>query len=284
MAATGVAYLSVGGQLTPSDFGGLARPLVGTTATYFVLNTGLVAAAIALSTRQTLLKIWREDFLGSAASFTVVGTAGAAAAVVVVRGQEWSAILAVMPVYFAYRTYSVFVGRLDDERRHAAEAEREHAEAVAALLSARRSEQALAEEKERLAVTLRSIGDGVIASDLTGTILLVNNVAETLTGWPRDEALGQPLGAVFQSVDMDTRERCDVSIRALAGSSDLRTSSLLVARDLSERPIEACVTPLRDADGHTVGMVLAFRDISDALRAQEHHANAGRLTSLGLLA
>jgi PAS domain S-box-containing protein len=188
------------------------------------------------------------------------------------------------PAYLGYRTYSVFVGRLDDERRHAAEAEQAHSEAVAALLSARRSEEALAEEKERLAAMLRSVGDGVIASDLAGKILLINNAAETLTGWPRDEALGQQLGAVFQSVEIDTRKRRDDSIRALAGSDDLRFSSLLVARDLSERPIEGCATPLRDAEGHTVGMVLAFRDISDALRAQEQQANAGRLASLGLLA
>ena len=59
---------------------------------------------------------------------------------------------------------------------------------------------------------------------------------------------------------------------------------MLVARDLTERPIEECAAPLRDADGRTIGMVLAFRDISDALRVQEERARAGRLASLGLLA
>ena len=59
---------------------------------------------------------------------------------------------------------------------------------------------------------------------------------------------------------------------------------MLVARDLTERPIEECATPLCDADGRTIGMVLAFRDISDALRVQEERASAGRLESLGLLA
>jgi PAS domain S-box-containing protein len=284
MAATGLAYVSLGGALAPTNFGGLAKPLIGTTATYFVLNTGLIATAIALSTRQSLLQIWRQDFLLSATSFTVVGMAGAAAAVVVAQGHEWAALLALAPVYLAYSTYSVFVGRLDDERRYAAALDRKHDEAVAALQAARRSEQALAEEKERLAVTLRSIGDGVIASDLDGTILLINSVAETLTGWPRDEAVGRPLDAVFQSVDPETRKRRDDTIRAMAGSAGTRGCSLLVARDLSERPIEACATPLCDAQGYTVGMVLAFRDISDALRAQEQQANAGRLASLGLLA
>jgi PAS domain S-box-containing protein len=284
MLITALAYASLGGHHAPTAFDGMARAIIGTTAAYFVFNSGLVAVAIGLSARQSILRIWREDFLWSAASVMVVGTAGAAAAIVVARGQHWSTVLALMPVYLAYRTYSVFVRRLDDERRHAAEAEREHTEAVAALLSARRSEQALAEEKERLAVTLRSIGDGVIASDLDGKILLINNVAETLTGWPRDEAVGQSLGNVFQTVDIDTRERRDDSLRALAGSSEQRFASLLVARDLSERPIEGCLTPLRDAQGRTVGMVLAFRDISDALRAQTQQATASRLSSLGLLA
>jgi PAS domain S-box-containing protein len=284
MAAAGLAYASLGGDLAPSHFGGLARPLIGTTATYFVLNTGLVAAAIALSTRQSLLRIWREDFLFSATSFTVVGMAGGAAAVVIARGHQWAALLALAPVYLAYSTYSVFAGRLESERRHLAALDRQHDEAVAALQAARRSERALAEEKERLAVTLRSIGDGVIASDLNGTILLINNVAEALTGWPRDEAIGRPLESVFQSVDLETRKRRDDTIRAMGASGGMRHSSLLVARDLAERPIEACATPLRDVEGSTVGMVLAFRDISDALRAQEQQANAGRLASLGLLA
>ena len=79
------------------------------------------------------------------------------------------AFLTMMPVYLVYRTYSTFIGRLDDERRHVEETRRLHGEAVAALLQARQSEQALADENERLGVMLRSIGDGVIASDLDGS-------------------------------------------------------------------------------------------------------------------
>ena len=65
-------------------------------------------------------------------------------------------------------------------------------------------------------MTLRSIGDGVITTDLDGTILSINNVAETLTGWTHDEAAGKPLDAVFQSFDPETRERCDNSVAMLA--------------------------------------------------------------------
>jgi len=287
MAATGVPYTAWGGSIGPLEFEPVAKPVVGAIAAYFVVNTGLVAGAIALSTHQSMIKIWREDFFWSVASFVVAGSAGAGAAIIIARGQHWLAFLTLMPVYLAYRTYSIFIGRLDDERRHVEETRRLHHEAVAALLQARQSEQALADENERLGVMLRSIGDGVIASDLDGTVLLINNAAEALTGWRRDEALGQPLASVFQNVDPDTRKRCVSSIPALIGAGDpsgTRRSTVLVARDLTERPIEECAAPLRDGAGRTIGMMLAFRDISDALRAQEERARASRLDSLGLLA
>jgi len=287
MAVTGVVYTALGGGLAPLEFEAVAKPLVGAIVAYFVVNTGLVAGAIGLSTGQSAAKIWREDFLWSVASFIVAGSAGAGAGIIIARGQHWMAFLAMMPVYLVYRTYSTFIGRLADERRHVEETRRLHSETVAALLQARQSEQALADKNERLGVMLRSIGDGVIATDLDGTVLLINNVAEALTGWSRDEALGQSLASVFQNVDPDTRKRCVNAIPALVASGDgsgMRRSTVLVARDLSERPIEECAAPLRDGAGRTIGMMLAFRDISDALRVQEERARAGRLASLGLLA
>src|SRR4029077_7032669 len=134
MAVTGAAYTALGGRVAPIDFETVATPLFGAIAAYFVVNTGLVATAIALSTHRSLAMIWREDFLWSVASFIVAGSAGAGAAVVVARGQHWMAFLALMPVYLIYRAYSTFVGRLDDERRHVEETRRLHGEAVAALL------------------------------------------------------------------------------------------------------------------------------------------------------
>jgi signal transduction histidine kinase/CheY-like chemotaxis protein len=154
MAATGAVYLRLGGPLGALDFTTLAGPLVGAIATYFVINTGLVAGAIALSTGRTWWDVWCHDFLWSGASFMVAGTAGALAAVIVDRGQHWLALLLVAPVYLTYRTYQIFVGRLEDERRHLADVRRLHLETVNALSQARVAERALAEEKERLAQTL----------------------------------------------------------------------------------------------------------------------------------
>ena len=154
MIATGVVYLWLGGQVRPVASFDLAGPLVGAIATYFLVNTGLVAGAIALSTGKGVLKVWRDDFLWSATSFMVAGTAGAIAAMVVARGEHWSAMLMLAPVHLTYRTYGLFIGRLDDQRRHADEARRLHEETVEALDQTRRAERELAGEKQRLALAL----------------------------------------------------------------------------------------------------------------------------------
>ena len=129
----------------------MARPLVGTITTYFVVNTSLVASAIALSSRRTCLDIWREEFLWSAASFMVAGTAGALAAAVVQRGEHWKAVLLMAPIYLTYRTYQLFAGRLDDQNRHTREIQRWHQETVAALARPAKPSGRWQVEKERLA-------------------------------------------------------------------------------------------------------------------------------------
>lgn len=285
--ATGFAYSWLGGVPEPLHFAGLPKALVGTIAAYFLVNTGLVAGAIALSARQPFGKVWQENFLWSGPSFIVAGAAGATAAVLIERGDHWLSILMLAPVYLAYRTYRVFLGRIEDQQRHVDETRKLHREAVEALSQARRAEQALADEKERLGVTLRSVGDGVIATDLDGTILLINNAAETLIGWTEGEAVGKPLETVFRNFDPQTRAHCDNSVAKLTWNPDkpgLTRCTVLVARDLSERPIEEIAAPLRDAAGRTIGMVVAFRDITGALKAQEERAKASKLVSLGLLA
>ncbi len=285
--ATSLAFIWLGGAASAQSFSTLPQPLVGSIATYFLVNTGLVAAAIALSTRQPLWQVWHDDFFWSAPSFMVAGSGGAIAAVVVERGASWLAILMLAPIYLTYRTYRVFLGRIEDEQRHNEETRQLHEETVEALLQARRAEQALADEKERLAVALRSIGDGVITTGLDGTVVLINNVAEALTGWSQEDAVGKPLAQVWQTFDPETRERRDSSVPALLGNGETLGAgrcTILVARDLSERPIEQSVVPLCDAKGGTIGTVVAFRDITDALKVHEERAKAGRLASLGLLA
>jgi PAS domain S-box-containing protein len=286
MQATGLAYILLGGVAESITLSALPKPLVGAISTYFLVNTALVAGAIALSSRKRWWNVWHDNFLWSAPSFMVAGAAGALAAVVVQHGEYWLAILLFAPVYLTYRTYCVFLGRIADQQLHVEEAQKLHADAVEALSLARRAERALAVEKERLSVTLRSIGDGVITTDLDGRVCLLNRAAEILTGWTQEQATGQPLSVVFQSVDRETGVPANLlaEFRQHPDRPVLPQCTLLAARDRTERPIEESAAPLTDTAGRTIGMVLVFRDISDAIRMQAERARADKLSSLGLLA
>src|SRR3954466_2028491 len=86
MIATGFVYQRLGGTIGSFDISALVRPVLGAILTYFVVNTGLVASAIAVSTARSPLEVWRSEFLWSGASFFVAGGAGAMGAVLIDRG------------------------------------------------------------------------------------------------------------------------------------------------------------------------------------------------------
>jgi PAS domain S-box-containing protein len=285
MRAVAAVYLRLHDMapfVTGSD---LTRPLLGMIATYFVVNTALVAVAIALATRQAIWPVWRDNFLWSAPSFMVAGGAGALAAFVVARGDYWLAPLMAAPVYLTYRTYRVFLGRIEDARRHAEESRRMHQETVDALMEAQAAKRALAAEKERLAVTLRSIGDGVIAADANGRVRLMNQAAEILTGWSQEEALGAPINDIFTTLDPDTRAPYDNgSVTGANRPAGVARSVILIPRGRSEVAVQDVWAPLGGDGGEPIGVVIAFRDASDAVRTQEERAKASKLESLGLLA
>jgi PAS domain S-box-containing protein len=287
MRAVAATYTWLNGTPAPASLNDLTKPLLGVITVYFLMNTGFIALAIALATRQPTWLVWRDNFLWSAPSFIVAGGAGALAAIVITHGDYWLVPLVVAPVYLTYRTYRVFLGRIEDEQRHAAETRALHAETLTALAQAQSAERALASEKERLAVTLRSVGDGVIATDTAGIVCVFNRAAEILTGWTHDEACGRPLADVFHDLDADTRERCMNAVSA-TGETDtplgLARSAILVSREGREVPIQEVCAPLRNGQGETIGLVLAFRDASDAIRVQEERMKASKLESLGLLA
>ncbi|HXG65532.1 MAG TPA: PAS domain S-box protein, partial [Blastocatellia bacterium] len=151
----------------------------------------------------------------------------------------------------------------------------------------KRAEAALAAEKERLAVTLRSIGDGVIATDTDGKIVLLNRVAERLTGWPQAEAVGKRLDEVFCVRDEKTRDRCEniaETVIRTGGVTGLTGNPLLIARDGAERIIADSGAPIRDKDSRIIGVVLAFRDVTEQRKMEAELLKAGKLESLGVLA
>lgn len=132
--AAGHAYHLLDGPLlglpTPT---GLAKPLVGAATVYFLVNTATIATAIALSTRQSLFHVWNENFLWSAPSYFVGALAAAGAAYAVNQSGAWLVPLLGAPLYLTYRTYRVYLGRIDDEQRHVREMSDLHLATIEAL-------------------------------------------------------------------------------------------------------------------------------------------------------
>jgi len=136
----------------------------------------------------------------------------------------------------------------------------------------KRTQEVLAAERERLAVTLRSIGDGMIATDTEGRVVLLNRVAENLTGWTQEEAVGKPLGEVFHIINEKTRELCENPVEKVLEAGNivgLANHTALMARDGIERSIADSAAPIRDSEGNILGVVLVFRDITEQKRAEE---------------
>ncbi len=154
------------------------------------------------------------------------------------------------------------------------------------LTQSRRAEAALFREKEQASVTLASIADAVVTTDVAGTITYLNPTAERLTGWRTTEALGQPLGTVVALISDETRQPIeDIPARCLRDGRavDLADGVLLVRRDGTEVPIGDSAAPLRDRHGATIGVVMVFHDMTErrrAIRALSHEATHDDLTGL----
>lgn len=151
----------------------------------------------------------------------------------------------------------------------------------------RRAREALAMEKERLAVTLYSIADGVITTDESGRVALINNVAQQLTGVAADEAATRPIAEVFRVVDESTGAPLeDVVQQALSSGSPIAMTeaATLMARDGTRRLIAHTAAPIRDGEGRVIGAVLVFRDVTERQRLEDELRKAQNLESLGVLA
>ena len=135
------------------------------------------------------------------------------------------------------------------------------------MLERKATEDALFAEKERAQVTLDSIGDAVLSTDISGKITYLNLVAESLTGWSREDAVGRSLAEVFRIIDGATREACRNPME-LAIKQDrtvgLAANSILIRRDGLESAIEDSAAPIHDRQGRVTGAVVVFHDVSAA--------------------
>lgn len=142
-------------------------------------------------------------------------------------------------------------------------------------------------EKERLLVTLHSIGDAVIATDSAGKVLLINKVGEELTGWRQEEACGRPLTEVFYIINEKTREIPEDPVTKVLRTGlivGLANHTALIAKDGTVRIIADSGSPIKDRNGRIIGVVLVFRDITKLRKMEEEFQKANKLDSIGILA
>jgi PAS domain S-box-containing protein len=162
---------------------------------------------------------------------------------------------------------SWMAGQLDLSRRREGEsAERERAREQLILAAAETERQ-----RKLLEVTLESIGDGVIVTDVQGRVTFLNGEAEGLTGWTSAEAAGQPLSAVFNILDEQTRRPVESPVDKILHQGTavgLANHTVLIAKDGREIPIDDSGAPVRHADGSVQGVVLVFRDFTERKTAE----------------
>jgi len=141
------------------------------------------------------------------------------------------------------------------------------------------AEEALFEQKERAQVTLNSIGDAVVTTNLEGFVTYLNHVAESLTGWTSIEAEGSPLAKVFCIRNRITGDTApDPTVQAIAENKTvgLASDSLLISRHGNELPIEDSAAPIHDRNGKASGAVIVFRDVTQSRTMTQRMAHLAR--------
>ncbi|WP_339906267.1 PAS domain S-box protein, partial [Pseudomonas guineae] len=147
-------------------------------------------------------------------------------------------------------------------------------------------EEALFVEKARLIITLNSISDAVIGTDLHGNVDYLNSAAEQMTGWLQADAQNQPIDSVMRLVNDQTRAPVTNPIFKVLQDDAcklLATGTILIRRDGSESAIEDSAAPIHDSAGHLKGAVMVFHDIAAAHAITEkmaHQAQHDSLTNL----
>ncbi len=149
--------------------------------------------------------------------------------------------------------------------------ERELHSTIEMALYKHKMELKLRESEQWLSITLKSIGDAVIATDRNGRIAFINPAAEQITGWRRNEVMGRELTDIFNVIDEKTRTHIEspvVKILRERTSYKLPYNTNLIAKDGMEIPVDDSASPIIDDKGNIIGIVLSFRDITERKMAE----------------
>lgn len=286
--AAGLVWNTLRGDLDALQFATTIAPMLVTAVVYFIVNTGLIALAIGLTTAMAPVRLWHDEFLWSAPNCFLSAAAGTMVAIVVSHGAYAMLALVLVPVYISQRAYQASIDRIDAERSHADSLSTMVMTTQDALARATASEYALHAEKERLAlertrmaITLETIADAVITVDRAGHVLLLNKSAATMARYATGEGVDRPVADLFSAIGL-LPDLFEPAIARVQGGETVQIRSSL--DDTVMRVLEITGTPMRDGDDQPAGAVWVLRDVTDAMQMEQERSKAARLESLGVLA
>lgn len=226
--ATGFAFRLFGGSTGHFVWPDAVAPLVAAAMTYFLVNSGLIALVVSLSSRQPVTRVWQQNFLWSGPNYFIGALAGAAFATVI-ADELWAFLpLAAVPVYLTHRAYRVYAGRLADEHRHRQ--------------------------------VIESLNEGMAVIDARGVVTLWNDSLERITRQDRSTVLNRPLAAVLSI--RDDSELSTVIAAALRDGTSQALDQFVIRHREGERILQVRVIPF------VGGATLFFDDITDWSTAQ----------------
>ena len=191
-----------------------------------------------------------------------------------------------IPVFFKSKFYKRN-GEVVDVECDMESFDEEHLQTIVRILPKRNYLEALAEEKERLSVTLRSIGDGVIVTDIEGKINLINQAAEKITGWIQEDALGRKLDDIFHIIEERNRRKAIDPIKEIieeTGIGKFPKNAILLKKNGNECMVISTGSSIHNKRGAKIGLVLIFKDITENRKMEKEMSKVQKLESIGVLA
>ncbi|MCJ7811936.1 response regulator, partial [bacterium] len=165
--------------------------------------------------------------------------------------------------------------------------ERELHNTIEIAIYKHKMEQKVRENERRFYTTLKSIGDAVITTDIKGGITFMNSVAEELTGWKQNEAVGKSVETTFNIINAKTGLSSQNPVTTVLQKGfvfKLLDNSILVSREGRETFIDDSAAPIKDEKDKILGVVLVFRDITERRKLEEHIRQSQKMDAVGVLA
>ena len=287
----GLVFGWSGGSAGDLGWPHIATPLLAGATAYYLANTASVSIAVALTSGQTLLRVWNDNFLWCAPSYFVGAAVSMIGATIVNGASQWLLPILIPPVYLTFRSYKVYLGRLEDEQRHTKQVTRLHEQAEQALKQAQQSEgklretlQLLKQSEERYALAAAGSNDGLWDWDV------VRNRVYFSPRWKAmltlgDDQVGNTLLDWLNRVHPDEVEGLRAALGAhLAGETPHLEHEHRIQTASGEYRWMLCRgIAVRDADGTATRVAGSQTDVTDRHEAQarlEHAARHDSLTDL----